>query len=644
MAVATVKIVSIIGMMSQLNSVINICGKSQVFHPDNALSFYSNTGEFTPLSEKNPYSASLQVLKDLSSSVEMPLEIVDISDFNATDNEIHEYVDYLSKEFNNLLSKRTRINKDIENVAKTISQMKHFVGLDLNLSEISKCEYIKFRFGRLPKENLAKIDAQKDNDFMIFFPCTEEGDYYWGVYSAPVEELKEIDRVFASLYFERLDISDLEYSPEEYIKILQKRIDDKKNELENLTKQIHILAQSEAERCSRFYSRLEELNTYFGIRKYAAKYNNSFILVGWVPEENEEEFSSMLDKVDGIEYSFDAPEKDAKHSPPIKLKNRKIFKPFEQLIDMYGLPSYTEIDPTPFVAVTFVILFGIMFADLGQGLVLSLFGYLMWKFKKFKMGQILVPCGISSALFGTFFGSVFGFEHVLDGFYQNVFHLQSKPIEIMESTNEIIYSAVGIGLVLLLVAMIINIYSSFKQHNFERAIFGANGIAGFILYSSIVFGAIGQMIMGIKLFTPAYIICFIIIPVISIFLQEPLGKLVEKNPKWKPESWGDYITQSSFELFEVALSYVTNTLSFLRVGAFVLIHASMMLAVFTIGEMVGGSGTVGYVITVILGNIFVMCLEAFLTTIQVIRLEFYEMFIRFFDGSGNAFTPVRVEK
>ena len=84
------------------------------------------------------------------------------------------------------------------------------------------------------------------------------------------------------------------------------------------------------------------------------------------------------------------------------------------------------------------------------------------------------------------------------------------------------------------------------------------------------------------------------------------------------------------------LSYVTNTMSFLRVGAFVLVHAGMMEVVFTLANMASG---VGYVAILVVGNIFVMALEALLVCIQVLRLEFYEMFGKFYKGDGRAFKP-----
>ena len=87
------------------------------------------------------------------------------------------------------------------------------------------------------------------------------------------------------------------------------------------------------------------------------------------------------------------------------------------------------------------------------------------------------------------------------------------------------------------------------------------------------------------------------------------------------------------------LSYLSNSMSFLRVGGFILSHAGMMAVVMSLSEMVGGAGSP---IVVIIGNLFVMCLEGLIVGIQVLRLEFYEIFSRNFEGNGKPYTPARL--
>ena len=640
MAVSSIRIASIIGMMSELDKVIKLCGKSQIFHPDDALSFYDNTENFVLVSDKNPYSAPLQILKEAILSSGKPLELVDIKKFNVNKDEIKEYVKYLTDKLGVLMDKQKELKQKIDYYQKDIENTKHFLGLSLDLKKLFSCKYIKVHFGSLPKDSYEKLSSYDDNPNVLFFPSSSDDLNYWGIYFAPVTVEKEINDIFSSLYFKEIDVSIVkENSLELHIANVTELIKENENLLRSVESKIESFWKVQYKQCIRFYSKLEELNTYFGIKQYVYRYNNSFILVGWIPDDKEAEFSNQLDKISGIEYSIEDSKEGLKFSPPVKLKNKRIFKPFEFFVDMYGLPCYDEVDPTPFVAVTYTLLFGIMFGDLGQGLLLAIIGGLLWKFKKMKLARIMVPCGISASIFGIVFGSVFGFEHVLDPFYQKVFGLSSKPIEVMEPemTNDIIYAAVGIGIVLVIMAMLINVYSSLKRKNWGKGIFGPNGVAGLLFYGSFIFGAISSLIFNMHIVNVYYIIFLIIIPLISILFHEPLGKLVNRDPDWQPNSWGEYITQNSFELFEVILSYVTNTMSFLRVGAFVLVHAGMMLVVFTLAEMSGG---IGYAIIVIIGNLFVMGLEALLVGIQVLRLDFYEMFSRFFDGQGRPFKPI----
>ena len=644
MAVQKIKMTSIIGRMTELDQVTEICGESEFFHPDNALSFYSDTSQFTPLSEENPYAEPLQRLVESTAKVKRKLDFVPRKPGKEDqpapkDEELITYANRFADEMEDYRRGREKSKKTIQELTRSMEDISHFTGLELDLDEIRKCAYIKVRFGSLPKESYEKLDFYNENPYVIFFPSSHDETQYWGVYFAPIDQAAEVDRIFSSLYFKRVKLANYKGSPETALKQMEEERNAEGKRIQEADSRFSAQWKKERSRCCEIYSRLTERSVYFGIRRYAARYNDSFILTGWIPADSEEKFKTSLDPLQSVEYTFENAEDNLNHSPPVRLKNKKLFRPFEYFIDMYGLPSYDEVDPTPFVAITYILLFGIMFADLGQGLVVSLLGHWMWKKKKMKLGRILIPCGICSAVFGTVFGSFFGFEHALDPLYRGMFGLSKKPFEVMEpvTTNLIIYSAIAIGLALVMIAMLINIYSSLRRKHYENALFGPNGAAGLVFYGSLVFGFGGKAAFGWDIVNTPYIICLVVVPLVLIFFREVLGGLMEKRPNWKPESWGEYIMQNFFETFEFLLSYMTNTMSFLRVGAFVLVHAGMMLVVFTLAEMMGG---IGYVLAVLIGNVFVMALEGLLVGIQVLRLEFYEMFSRFFEGEGRAFQPV----
>ena len=644
MAVAPVKSIGIIGLMSDLDKVIRVCGDSQIFHPDEASNFYSDTKNFIPLTDRNPYSDLLADLKEILDMAGIRPSLVDIKRFQANEAQLSEYVGFLTRELGCLLAKQAECEQKIEQCKRSIEETSHFLGIDLEMDKISACRYVKTTFGRLPKESFEKLKNYSSNPYLVFFPCTRDDTHYWGVYIAPIDQSEEIDRIFSNLFFERYDISDIDSTPERHYVKLNNALATLQKDLEKATAEVEFFKESQLGMCNKYYSKLSALDTCYNIRKNVLKYHKSFILVGWIPQEEESGFLKKLNAISSVECTVSDGKDELKHSPPIKLKNNIFTRPFEFFVDMYGLPCYNEIDPTAFVAITFTVLFGIMFGDLGQGICVSIAGYLMWKLKKLAVGKILVPCGISSAIFGCVYGSVFGYEHALDPAYKAL-GFAEKPFEVMENAMTLIFAAVAIGVTLVCISMFLNMYSSLKRRDFENGLFGASGLAGFIFYASLIGGAVIQLVFGLPVMNLPYVLCLIILPLVLIFLREPLGKLVARKKNWKPESWGEYCMQNAFELLETLLSYVTNTMSFLRVGAFVLVHAGMMLVVFTLADLgMKALGIPGYVVIVILGNIFIMALEALLVCIQVLRIEFYEMFSRFYIGAGRKFDPVRVKE
>lgn len=646
MSVAKMKVVSIIGMMSDLDETIKICGKSQAFQPEEASHFYSEMKGFTQLNEKNPYSISKQLLKDIFDSAGLEYKPVDVSDFKVGKKEIDNYVTRFSTKFGSIVADKNEIEERIKDTKRQIDQVSHFTGQQLKLQEIFACQFIKVRFGRIPKESYLKLQSYKENPYVLFFPCTSDNTHYWGVYFAPKEQASDVDRVFAGLYFERIRIESFDGTPEERLETLKLQLADDEKKLASATKKLDAFWESNEEQCMRFYSKILEFDTYFSMKKYAYKYKHSFILIGWIPESEVNELRSDLELINSIECSVESAEDVMKHSPPVKLKNNWFSKPFEMFIEMYGLPSYNEIDPTLLVSIIFTILYGVMFGDLGQGIVLALIGYFMWRKKKMVLGKILVRCGISGAICGFFYGSVFGYEKMLNPIHQKLFGVKEKLFEVMDKENIvwILLATVAAGVFLIVLAMIVNIYSSLRRQDYESAIFGHNGFAGLTFYLALIIGSV-LAVIGKSPFNVFYILGLLVLPIVLIFFKEPLGKLVKGDPNWKPEAIGDYLMQSFFEMFEVLIAYFSNTISFIRIGAYMLVHSGMMMAGMEVGKLLGrlfgGDATaVGFMV---FWNILVIGLEGTLVTIQVMRLNYYEMFSRFYEGQGRPFEPVKVK-
>ena len=232
------------------------------------------------------------------------------------------------------------------------------------------------------------------------------------------------------------------------------------------------------------------------------------------------------------------------------------------------------------------------------------------------LGRIISCCGVASVVFGFVYGSVFGFEDILPGF------------KILEGSNVLylLLASLGLGAVLIGYVMVINIINGVRQRDFDKIFFGPNGLAGMVFYFGLIAAAV------VNLFTAWYILPVIVLPLLVMLFREPLSKLAAREKDWKPESLGGLLVGGFFELFETLLSFLTNTLSFLRVGAYAITHVALMLVV----HALAGSGNI---VVLVLGNLFVMGLESVMVCIQVLRLEFYELFGRFYQDSGREFQP-----
>ena len=324
---------------------------------------------------------------------------------------------------------------------------------------------------------------------------------------------------------------------------------------------------------------------------------------------------------------------DHKTTPPTKLKNFKFAKPFELFVRMYGLPGYNEFDPTLFLTITYALIFGVMFGDLGQGLCLVIGGGILYKVKKMDLAGIVCAAGVFSCIFGALFGSFFGFE----------FESVIKPLDSMMTLpflgeiNIVLVAAFLFGSFTILTTMILNIATAIKQKNLGKALFGPNAVTGFIFYGSVILVILLYM-TGHPLPGTALLVVMFVIPLILIFLEEPLKNILAKR---KPidDSPGIFAATAFFELFDYLITYLSNALSFLRIGVFAISHAAMMQVVMTLaGAENGGSANI---FVVIIGNIIVLAMEGLVVGIQVLRLEYYEIFGRFYEGNGREFVPYR---
>ncbi len=537
----------------------------------------------------------------------------------------------LKADIHSLSEYRKTLKKREAFLQKKIRNLKHFTSLDIDISELYSVSYSVSHFGRLPIEYAETARKTADEKGFIFNICSSDEKYCWGFYFTPKKYANETEKFFSSMYFK-------EYSMTEKSGLVTDIIENCDKELQKIAKEKQNIADFWHEHKDDIidsYSILQDLQHLWNLKNKITLKNGKYIYSGSSSSADKKKILTLYEAVGGFAQELDSgssPDK-TKLTPPSKLKNNFFAAPYEYYVKMYGMPTYGGVDITSFVAATYTLLFGIMFGDLGQGFILAAGGLLAWKIKKLELGKILIPCGVSSMIFGFVFGSVFGFEEMLDPVYHAI-GMKGKPIHVMDSVNTVLLLAIGIGIALVTMSILINIYSNLKAKKYGASLFDNNGLAGLILYLCGVSLVIDFM-ANITIIPTSICITLLIISAIILFTKEILIGIVDKHPDWKPHSIGDFIAQNIFEMLEYVLSYFSNTVSFLRVGAFVLVHAGMMMVVFSL------AGESENLFVIILGNILVICLEGLLTGIQALRLEFYEMFSRCFEGNGKPFISAK---
>lgn len=643
MAIAKMKFVRVYGPVEKIDDFISACCLNGQFHPENALEYMSSSLDFTGLGGENPYAGKLQRIEELASVAGAALDdSADVPESVPTDLDEEKIGEIMTKmrSFHKL---HAELTDEIAHCDREEEQYSHFRSLTVPIKDLVECRFFRFRFGSMPTEYCDKIDTSAPGVPFIFIPCDRTQKSVWGLYLTPRDSAERIDRVFASYYFDRIHIESEAGTPAEVLDMIREERQLLQAALNKLDGEISAYWSEMSAKCSVLYAYLKRQNAAFELRRYAAtdRKGINFNYVGWVTARREQEFVRAATAIEGVSCETTTPEENANARPPVKLYNKFPFRPFEMFVSMYGLPSYGSVDITPFVAVTYSILFGIMFADFGQGLLLTIGALILSRTKGYGIAKIMVPCGCCSMVFGFLFGSVFGFEHVLDPVFRTVFGLPGKPIEVMDSVNGVLLMAITIGIVLVAVAMLMNIFIRLRSREFGEALFSENGAAGLVLYAALV-SCIVKFMGNITVIPTPVCIGMIVVAVPLLFCKEPLIARIEHKEDGKIESVADFVMQNFFEVIEYVLSYFSNTVSFLRIGAFVLVHSGMMMVFFSLaGSPESPSDvSVGGWFAIALGNIFVMALEGLLTGIQSLRLEYYEMFSRFYDGDGRPFVGV----
>jgi len=346
--------------------------------------------------------------------------------------------------------------------------------------------------------------------------------------------------------------------------------------------------------------------------------------LGWMPAAQRSALAKRLEALGGAVVRLPRPRWV---EPPTHLSDSLGRGSFHMLVDSYGVVPYADIDPTIFAATTYVVMFGMMFADLGQGAIIALAGILcglQGRWAALRSAWVLITaCGVSACFFGWLFGEFFGPTGV-------VHPLWLRPLD---NPELLLLCAVVFGAVLLTASYGMGIVNRYREGGWDRTLLAASGIAGFA-----IFAAIGVLFIGI---VGNQVIVRIAAAVLGL-----LGLvLLTFGLRREASSGSAAAIEIVVGMADTVVRLGTNLVSFARLAAFGLVHSAIEGLVWTSTASLVGRGwlTVLGVAVFLIGNAIAFALEGLVVAIQALRLEYYELFSRVFVGEGRRFHPWRLD-
>lgn len=625
MAIEKMKLLSITGKEENIDEFIAKYLLESGLQTENAVKVFEKGWKLTNFKYDSTPKELLKSCKNL-------LDIYKIKyKENAKKDQVEKGIEKIQENIENIKKEYEDVQEEIRTKKEKVSKLEdsknviiHAKDLDFDIDKLYNLEYMKFRYGKISKDNYNKLEKSLRDLDSFLMKITENEDELWIICITAKDVSAKVDSYLNVFKFERVWIpEELNGNPKEMLEKIE-------NDIGRLLYEIAGLEEEITKQKNRYTTELQddyaELNLYIKIntvKKFMAYDENGlFYIIGWIPNKELGQILPKLSKEKQIKYVVKSHDEVAS-IPPTKLNNIGIFKPFETIVKMYGLPNYNEIDPTSFVAITAFLLFGFMFGDVGHGLIIFLIGFLMSR-KKAELGPVFEAGGIASMIFGVLYGSVFGKEQIIPA-------ILIRP---MENIQTMLIYGIAVGIILIILSMILNIKNGIKNKDKEKVFFDTNGIAGLIFYITVLGSGIYFFLKGKMIASVGVLSVFIIVPLLTIMFKEELGTILFKKKKKEKTSFVEKI----FEVIEILLSFASNTISFVRIAAFAINHVGLCMAIYILANMTSGTGNV---LIGIIGNIIVIVLEGLIVGIQVLRLEYYELFSRFYTGDGKEYTPLK---
>jgi V/A-type H+-transporting ATPase subunit I len=509
------------------------------------------------------------------------------------------------------------------------------------------------------------------------------------VITVPVELKDAVERILSAMQFEAFAIpEDSAGQPEQIVADAEEKIIEIKRELEQLEKRKEHIALEWGTRILAAWETLDIERKRIDIKSYIVYTEQSIKMWGWIPEGKEEELESILreDVGPALEVTFDKPD-FAEIEAPTYISNPSFMKPTEDVVKAFGIPSRHDLDPTKLMALSFPLIFGLVFADVGQGFLIFLIGYAALRANKKGQdwgailgyvqngAQGLMLMGIFAIIGGFLFGSFFGAETVIEPLWPIFAHTDPNR------ATHMLKLSIEVGVIQISLGIILSLYNELKHNDKRKALIALSYLWMYLGFITLIFGvsynSVGNWfltsgtvslwlpIIGIGYGTGAhnpfypvlpvapmtFTLLMFIAPLIIMLITSLIGRM-----------------DGIVHLLESVIGMISHTVSYARIFALNTVHIILSsvfitmlpplvniyfpeFSLFGVEIIPAEVHTQHYtgvpvmpILGAFIGTLIVGILEGLLGFMHTLRLHFVEWFSKFYHAGGIEFQPFRVKR
>jgi len=568
-----------------------------------------------------------------------------------------KYLDTIDIERESIRERQRIIQQEVLKLEDIRHQVELY-GLGLSDFKLSgKRSFLSIQTGKLPLSNVKNLESNLQDIPSLNIELGQEDGMAHHLLISMKRDSERIDKILANAGWSKIELpEELRSVKEDVFKDLDEKLKKLTDEQKKLELKAGNLVKKEQKHLKDIWTNLRVQELFYIIQTNFKASLRTVIFSGWLPSSKKERLTKIIQTVCKNNCYLEWNEAETKsidrEDIPVQFKNPKIFAPFQMLVSNFGIPQYGTIDPTPFVMPVYLVMFGLMFADIGQGLILVLLGILSAHYLKkneqkrglYTLSWLIIWCGSFSIIFGALFGSFFGtglFKPLWFDFH-GIVSGHSSGNSIINDVYDILSITIYFGISVISLGLVFNWINLIRTRKFMELFFDKGGVMGGWIYAGGVYIAFYMVSHNYKELPSGTILFMLVgLPSLLLFIKGPYHYIKhttgEPGKKFNPSIIVTFLMEWIVELLEIFSGYLSNTLSFMRVAGLGIAHVSLMIAFFTIADMTSG---VMPVIVLILGNILVISLEGLTAGIQALRLNYYEFFTKFFHGTGKLYTPI----